>query len=159
MQNKGEVGTVGAVAIDANGHVASATSTGGINGKMVGRSSDTSQVGSGGYADDYVGAVSTTGNEPAHLSQCYFHLQLFLGHGESITKFCLAHAIIGRMAAGLSARDATEQTLKDMTKRLNNTAGVLSNIITVLKNILIYINEIHIRADIHKFLLSRNGCL
>lgn len=54
---------MGAVAVDANGHVASATSTGGINGKMVGRSSDTSQVGSGGYADDFVGAVSTTGKE------------------------------------------------------------------------------------------------
>lgn len=36
----------------------------------------------------------------------------------------MAHAIIGKMAAGLSAREATEQALKDMTKRLNNTAGV-----------------------------------
>lgn len=60
-RNEGEVGTVGAVAVDADGRVASATSTGGINGKMAGRSSDTSQVGSGGYADDTVGAVSTTG--------------------------------------------------------------------------------------------------
>lgn len=71
MQDKGEVGTVGAVAIDANGHVASATSTGGINGKMVGRCSDTSQVGSGGYADDFVGAVSTTGPSDFHRD-CYF---------------------------------------------------------------------------------------
>lgn len=61
MKAVGEVGTVGAVAIDANGRVASATSTGGKTGKMVGRSSDTSQIGSGGYADDAVGAVSTTG--------------------------------------------------------------------------------------------------
>lgn len=38
-----------------------ATSTGGINGKMVGRSSDTSLLGSGTYADDESGAVSTTG--------------------------------------------------------------------------------------------------
>lgn len=48
---------------------------------------------------------------------------MFEGHGESITKFCLAHAIISRMTAGLSAKEATEQSLKDMTKRLNNTAG------------------------------------
>lgn len=41
-------------------------------------------------------------------------------------RFCLAHAIIGKMSAGLSAAEATEQSLKDMTKRLNNTAGMLS---------------------------------
>lgn len=52
---------MGAVAIDRNGHLAAATSTGGINGKMVGRSSDTCMIGSGTYADDNVGAVSTTG--------------------------------------------------------------------------------------------------
>lgn len=61
FQNPGEVGTVGAVALDAAGNLAAATSTGGINGKMVGRSSDTSMVGSGTYADNITGAVSTTG--------------------------------------------------------------------------------------------------
>lgn len=61
-KNIGEVGTVGAVAIDSEGRLAAATSTGGINGKMVGRSSDTSMIGSGTYADDLFGAVSTTGN-------------------------------------------------------------------------------------------------
>jgi hypothetical protein len=35
------VGTVGAVAVDAQGHVAAATSTGGISGKLVGRVGDT----------------------------------------------------------------------------------------------------------------------
>lgn len=48
----------------------------------------------------------------------------FLGHGESITKFCLAHTIISRMSAGLTAQEATEQAMKDLTKRLNNTAGM-----------------------------------
>lgn len=57
----GGLGTVGAVAIDAQGHVAAATSTGGLNGKMVGRCSDSSQIGSGTYADDHGGAVSVTG--------------------------------------------------------------------------------------------------
>lgn len=61
FQSPGEGGTVGAVALDSMGNLAAATSTGGINGKMVGRCSDTSMVGSGTYADNYVGAVSTTG--------------------------------------------------------------------------------------------------
>lgn len=57
--NVGE--TVGAVAVDKYGHVAVATSTGGRNGKMVGRVGDTSVIGAGSYADDNIGAVSTTG--------------------------------------------------------------------------------------------------
>lgn len=60
------MGTVGAVAIDKNGNLAAATSTGGINGKMVGRSSDTSLIGCGTYADNNVAAVSTTGNNSLH---------------------------------------------------------------------------------------------
>lgn len=52
---------MGAVAIDKNGKLAAATSTGGQFGKMVGRSSDTSLIGCGTYADDNIGAVSTTG--------------------------------------------------------------------------------------------------
>lgn len=59
---QGGVGTVGAVAVDAEGHVAVATSTGGMSGKAIGRIGDTPQIGSGTYADDNVGGVSTTGN-------------------------------------------------------------------------------------------------
>lgn len=58
----GSSGTVGAVAVDGEGHVAAATSTGGMNGKMVGRIGDTPLIGSGTYADDSTGAVSTTGS-------------------------------------------------------------------------------------------------
>lgn len=49
------------MAVDAAGHVAVATSTGGMSGKAVGRIGDTPQIGSGTYADDKVGGVSTTG--------------------------------------------------------------------------------------------------
>lgn len=47
-----EVGTVGAVAIDSEGNVAAATSTGGITGKLPGRIGDTPILGSGTYADN-----------------------------------------------------------------------------------------------------------
>lgn len=48
----GDVGTVGAVAIDKNGYIAVATSTGGMSGKIVGRIGDTPVIGSGTYADN-----------------------------------------------------------------------------------------------------------
>jgi beta-aspartyl-peptidase (threonine type) len=54
-------GTVGAVAIDMNGHVAAATSTGGLTGKRWGRIGDAPVVGAGTYADDRACAVSATG--------------------------------------------------------------------------------------------------
>lgn len=67
--SKGSVGhdTVGAVAIDADGNIACATSTGGIPAKWVGRVGDTPLPGSGGYANRCGGASST-------------------GHGEAIMR-------------------------------------------------------------------------
>lgn len=100
--------TVGAVAIDKEGKLAAATSTGGREGKLMGRSSDTCMIGSGTYADDTVGAVSTT------------------GHGETIAKFCLAHAIINSIERGHTAQEATSECIARMTKRLDNTAGAIT---------------------------------
>jgi L-asparaginase / beta-aspartyl-peptidase len=54
-------GTVGAVALDIHGHLAAATSTGGLTNKEVGRVGDTPMIGAGCYADDATCAVSTTG--------------------------------------------------------------------------------------------------
>ena len=54
-------GTVGAVAVDVRGHVAAATSTGGVTGKRWGRIGDSPVIGAGTYADDRAGAVSATG--------------------------------------------------------------------------------------------------
>lgn len=51
----GEPGTVGAVAIDQNGNIAAATSTGGMTGKLVGRIGDSPLLGSGTYADNNSG--------------------------------------------------------------------------------------------------------
>ncbi|HEU5482322.1 MAG TPA: isoaspartyl peptidase/L-asparaginase [Sphingomicrobium sp.] len=55
-------GTVGAVALDIRGHVAAATSTGGLTGKRWGRIGDCPLIGSGTYADDRSAAVSATGS-------------------------------------------------------------------------------------------------
>ncbi|XP_049699461.2 probable isoaspartyl peptidase/L-asparaginase GA20639 isoform X1 [Helicoverpa armigera] len=107
-KDEGGVGTVGAVAIDRNGHIAAATSTGGMSGKAVGRIGDTPQIGSGTYADDHIGAVSTT------------------GHGESILRYCLAHSIIKLMESGKDAQTATTIAVNGMTARLKNTAGAIT---------------------------------
>lgn len=53
-RRKDEVGTVGAVAIDSEGNVAAATSTGGITGKLPGRIGDTPILGAGTYADNVI---------------------------------------------------------------------------------------------------------
>jgi beta-aspartyl-peptidase (threonine type) len=55
-------GTVGAVAVDLGGHVASATSTGGLTAKRWGRVGDSPLIGAGTYADDRSAAVSATGS-------------------------------------------------------------------------------------------------
>lgn len=54
-------GTIGAVAVDMDGHVAAATSTGGLTAKRWGRIGDSPLIGAGTYADDRAGAVSATG--------------------------------------------------------------------------------------------------
>ena len=52
-------GTVGAVALDAAGRIAAGTSTGGVFGKLEGRVGDTPLIGSGTWADEFVGASCT----------------------------------------------------------------------------------------------------
>ncbi len=72
-------GTVGAVARDAHGHLAAATSTGGITGKRYGRVGDTPIPGAGTYADDRTCAVSATGS------------------GEELLRLGIAHEIAARV--------------------------------------------------------------
>ena len=79
-------GTVGAVARDANGRLAAATSTGGVSGQRLGRVGDSPLIGAGTWADDATVAVSCT------------------GHGESIIRSALAHevdALLRHRAVGL----------------------------------------------------------
>ncbi|KAL9883983.1 putative isoaspartyl peptidase/L-asparaginase CG7860 isoform 1-T1 [Glossina fuscipes fuscipes] len=110
-QDRGEQepGTVGAVAIDCNGNIAAATSTGGITGKVSGRIGDTPLLGCGTYADNLQGGVSTT------------------GHGETIMRFNLAQKIMSKIRyEGKTAQIATEEACKEMTERLTGTGGAIT---------------------------------
>lgn len=103
------MGTVGAVAIDENGNVAAATSTGGMTGKYVGRIGDTPLLGSGTYADNRFGAVSTT------------------GYGEYIMRFNLAKDILNRMRfLEESPVEATQNSLLEMVDVTGFTAGAIT---------------------------------
>jgi isoaspartyl peptidase/L-asparaginase-like protein (Ntn-hydrolase superfamily) len=66
-------GTVGAVARDAQGHLAAATSTGGLTGKLPGRVSDSALIGAGNFADDATCAVSATGTGDAFIRAGFAH--------------------------------------------------------------------------------------
>ena len=66
------MGTVGAVALDAHGRLAAATSTGGMTGKPVGRIGDTPIIGAGTWCDQTV-AVSCTGVGEAFIRTCAAH--------------------------------------------------------------------------------------
>jgi len=66
-------GTVGAVARDRDGHLAAATSTGGLTNKVPSRIGDTPIVGAGVYANDATCAVSCTGTGEHFIRSCAAH--------------------------------------------------------------------------------------
>ncbi len=66
-------GTVGAAALDRDGHLAAATSTGGVRGQHPGRVGDTPIVGAGTWADDRTCAVSATGDGDVFLRTSFSH--------------------------------------------------------------------------------------
>ncbi|XP_041922508.1 isoaspartyl peptidase/L-asparaginase [Alosa sapidissima] len=100
--------TVGAVALDSNGNVACATSTGGIRHKMVGRVGDSPIIGSGAYADNQSGAVSCT------------------GHGESILKVTLARLVLFHIEQGKAVSEAVEKALQYMGERVQGGGGAIA---------------------------------
>jgi beta-aspartyl-peptidase (threonine type) len=100
-------GTVGAVARDKHGHLAAATSTGGISGKRLGRVGDTPLLGCGTYADDLVGAASAT------------------GQGEGIMRVTLCARVNEALARGESPGDAAYDGLVMMQKRTGARGGII----------------------------------
>ena len=112
--------TVGAVAMDAYGNLAAATSTGGITFKRAGRVGDSPILGAGCLADNALGAISTT------------------GHGESIMRYTLASRVLQRMSlargrveeeeaagGGRSARTACAAELEGMLGRVGGRGGAV----------------------------------
>ena len=103
------LGTVGAVARDIHGHLAAATSTGGMAGKRPGRVGDSPVIGAGTYADDRSCAVSTT------------------GHGEWFLRTVQAYDIVARVAyGGFSLRDAVNEAITQRLTRLGATGGLIA---------------------------------
>ena len=88
-----KLGTVGAVALDAAGNLAAATSTGGMTNKRVGRVGDSPLIGAGTYADNRTAAISCTGT------------------GEMFIRSVTAYDICARMAYAGQSLDAAAQAL------------------------------------------------
>jgi beta-aspartyl-peptidase (threonine type) len=101
------MGTVGAVAIDDEGDIAVATSTGGTPNKMSGRVGDSPLVGCGTYADNDSAGVSAT------------------GYGEALMKICVARRVCQNIEAGRNARSAANEAIAYLEKRVGGHGGVI----------------------------------
>ena len=101
-------GTIGAVAVDVNGNVAAATSTGGITAKRWGRVGDSPLIGAGTYADNRAAAVSATGS------------------GEYFIRAVAAHEVAARMRlGGQSLQQAIDDVLADIAA-LGGKGGLIA---------------------------------
>ena len=103
------VGTVGAVALDGDGRLAAATSTGGMTGKRYNRVGDSPIIGAGTYADDRSCAVSAT------------------GHGEIFIRAAVAHDICSRMRfGGRTLNEAVREVVLEELPALHGEGGVIA---------------------------------
>jgi beta-aspartyl-peptidase (threonine type) len=103
------VGTVGAVAMDEDGRLAAATSTGGMTGKRYNRIGDSPIIGAGTYADDRSCAVSAT------------------GHGEIFIRAAVAHDICSRMRfGGRTLGEAVREVVLEELPALQGEGGVIA---------------------------------
>lgn len=101
-------GTVGAVALDQDGNLAAATSTGGYTGKLPGRIGDSPLIGAGNYADNRACAVSGT------------------GLGEAFIRAAVAHDVAARMRyRGSSLAAAARAALANVAK-LGGDGGLVA---------------------------------
>ena len=103
------MGTVGAVALDADGNLAAATSTGGTTGKRWGRVGDSPLIGAGTYAANDCCAVSAT------------------GHGEYFIRAAVAHEIASLMRyRGLGVVEAADEVVMGQLVKLGGSGGVIA---------------------------------
>ncbi|MNJ86394.1 Isoaspartyl peptidase precursor [compost metagenome] len=101
-------GTVGCVALDSNGNMASATSTGGITNSLPGRVGDSCMIGAGCYANAD-GASSCTGD------------------GELIITNVIAHKVaMLQELKGISVQEACDQVIRNAENPINGDVGIIS---------------------------------
>ncbi len=102
-------GTVGAVALDKNGNLAAATSTGGMTNKKFGRIGDSPIVGAGTYANNDTCAISCT------------------GHGELFMRSVVGHDISCLMEyKGLSLKEACDLVVYDKLVKIGGEGGLIA---------------------------------
>ena len=99
--------TVGAVALDRDGNIASSTSTGGTLNKAPGRLGDSSLIGCGCYADNLSAAASTT------------------GWGEPIMKLVLAKWAADRVESGSMPEWVAKEAMNYLKQRLDGHGGII----------------------------------
>ncbi len=99
--------TVGAVARDAQGHIAVAVSTGGVTGKLPGRIGDSPIPGAGLYTDDRFGGVCGT------------------GLGEAFIRLGLARLMVLELQHGMTAAAVAKGAIEHLTRALNAPGGVI----------------------------------
>jgi beta-aspartyl-peptidase (threonine type) len=99
--------TVGAVALDGDGNIAAATSTGGTLNKAPGRLGDSSLIGCGCYADNQTAAASTT------------------GWGEPIMKLVLAKWAADRVATGSLPEWVAAEAINYLKDRVDGHGGMI----------------------------------
>lgn len=107
LNEEGKHGTVGAVALDAAGHIVGAASTGGIANKLPGRVGDTPIAGAGFYAEDGVGGVSCT------------------GQGEAFIRFAAARRVCEALERGQSAQAAADAIIAQLGARTGGQGGLI----------------------------------
>jgi beta-aspartyl-peptidase (threonine type) len=100
-----DLDTVGAVAVDKEGNVAAATSTGGTSLKAPGRIGDSPLIGCGNYADNEAGACSAT------------------GVGEVAIKLVLTKSTCDGIRRGKTPQEATESSIGEVNRRMKETAN------------------------------------
>jgi len=100
-------GTVGAVAVDRDGHLYAATSTGGTCCKVPGRVGDSPMIGCGCYADEQAGGVSCT------------------GWGEAIMKIVMAKTAVDFLRSGHSEQQAADESIRLLAERTSGTGGLI----------------------------------
>ncbi len=104
-----KMGTVGAVALDADGNIAAGTSTGGMTAKRYGRVGDSPIIGAGTYANNQSCAVSAT------------------GHGEYFIRYHVAADICARVQyQGISLTQAADKVVNGVLKEAGGSGGIIA---------------------------------